>query len=152
MFVRSSVYSDLLLHKNEMKMLALNLPYIRIYYFIRITNARLKTRLHNLGAQLLSHTRTHTHSHTHTRTLTMARTKQTARKSTGGLPPRKQLATLAAIKAAPATGGVVGHEQAEVRRARLKKEKAQKRATKKARAAEDKRERKKKERQMKTAC
>ena len=36
----------------------------------------------------------------------MARTKQTARKSTGGKAPRKQLATKAARKNAPATGGV----------------------------------------------
>ena len=35
----------------------------------------------------------------------MARTKQTARKSTGGLAPRKQLATKAARKSAPQTGG-----------------------------------------------
>merc|ERR1712126_741071 len=35
----------------------------------------------------------------------MARTKQTARKSTGGKAPRKQLATKAARKSAP-TGGV----------------------------------------------
>ncbi|XP_060836330.1 uncharacterized protein LOC132918993 [Rhopalosiphum padi] len=39
-------------------------------------------------------------------TNTMARTKQTARKSTGGKAPRKQLATKAARKSAPATGGV----------------------------------------------
>jgi histone H3 len=39
-------------------------------------------------------------------TSTMARTKQTARKSTGGKAPRKQLATKAARKSAPATGGV----------------------------------------------
>ena len=39
-------------------------------------------------------------------TTTMARTKQTARKSTGGKAPRKQLATKAARKSAPATGGV----------------------------------------------
>ena len=39
-------------------------------------------------------------------TLNMARTKQTARKSTGGKAPRKQLATKAARKSAPATGGV----------------------------------------------
>merc|ERR1712240_393540 len=38
--------------------------------------------------------------------LTMARTKQTARKSTGGKAPRKQLATKAARKSAPSTGGV----------------------------------------------
>jgi len=37
---------------------------------------------------------------------TMARTKQTARKSTGGMAPRKVLATKAARKSAPATGGV----------------------------------------------
>ncbi|KAM7413578.1 hypothetical protein PAMA_020791 [Pampus argenteus] len=38
--------------------------------------------------------------------LAMARTKQTARKSTGGKAPRKQLATKAARKSAPSTGGV----------------------------------------------
>jgi len=37
----------------------------------------------------------------------MARTKQTARMSTGSLAPRKQLATKAARKSAPATGGVL---------------------------------------------
>jgi histone H3 len=36
----------------------------------------------------------------------MARTKQTARKSTGGKAPRKQLVTKAARKSAPATAGV----------------------------------------------
>ena len=36
----------------------------------------------------------------------MARTKQTARKSTGGVAPRKALATKAARKSAPACGGV----------------------------------------------
>ena len=36
----------------------------------------------------------------------MARTKQSARKSTGGKVPRKRLATKAAGKSAPATGGV----------------------------------------------
>ena len=36
----------------------------------------------------------------------MARTKQTARKSTGGQAPRKALATKAARKSAPANGGV----------------------------------------------
>ncbi|XP_028126728.1 histone H3.3-like [Camellia sinensis] len=38
--------------------------------------------------------------------VSMARTKQTARKSTGGKAPRKQLATKAARKSAPTTGGV----------------------------------------------
>jgi len=36
----------------------------------------------------------------------MARTKQTARRSTGGKAPRKQLATKAARKSGPAAGGV----------------------------------------------
>ena len=36
----------------------------------------------------------------------MARTKQTARKSTGGEAPRKQLATKAARKSQPSVGGV----------------------------------------------
>src|ERR1700690_891164 len=36
----------------------------------------------------------------------MARTKQTARNSSGGKAPRKQLGTKAARKSAPATGGV----------------------------------------------
>ena len=36
----------------------------------------------------------------------MARTKQTARKSTGGKVPRKQLATKASRKSAPTQGGV----------------------------------------------
>uniref|UniRef100_A0A3Q3FYJ6 Uncharacterized protein n=1 Tax=Kryptolebias marmoratus TaxID=37003 RepID=A0A3Q3FYJ6_KRYMA len=36
----------------------------------------------------------------------MANTKQTARKSTGGKAPRKQLTTKAARMSAPATGGV----------------------------------------------
>ena len=39
-------------------------------------------------------------------TTTMARTKQTARKSTGGKAPRKELKTKAARRSAPATGGV----------------------------------------------
>merc|ERR1711981_1274258 len=42
----------------------------------------------------------------HTHFSEMARTKQTARKSTGGKAPRKQLATKAARKSAPAIGGV----------------------------------------------
>ena len=44
--------------------------------------------------------------HSVTARRTMARTKQTARKSTGGKAPRKQLATKAARKSAPTTGGV----------------------------------------------
>jgi len=37
----------------------------------------------------------------------MARTKQTARKSTGGVTPRRQSVMLTARKAAPSTGGIV---------------------------------------------
>ena len=40
------------------------------------------------------------------RNINMAPTKQTARKSTGGKAPRKQLGTKAALKSAPATGEV----------------------------------------------
>lgn len=46
------------------------------------------------------------HKRNRLRNVIMARTKQTARKSTGGKAPRKQLATKAARKSAPATGGV----------------------------------------------
>ena len=46
------------------------------------------------------------HAPAYSLTAAMARTKQTARKSTGGKAPRKQLATKAARKSAPATGGV----------------------------------------------
>ena len=46
------------------------------------------------------------HNHSHRHLIAKARTKQTARKSTGGKAPRKQLATKAARKSAPATGGV----------------------------------------------
>ncbi|XP_059197221.1 uncharacterized protein LOC131977797 [Centropristis striata] len=46
------------------------------------------------------------HSFSSKKEVKMARTKQTARKSTGGKAPRKQLATKAARKSAPATGGV----------------------------------------------
>tara|TARA_Y100000389_G_scaffold174247_1_gene184054 strand:+ start:199 stop:906 length:708 start_codon:yes stop_codon:yes gene_type:complete len=43
----------------------------------------------------------------------MARTKQTARKSTGGRAPRRALATKAARKSAPATGGVIKRPHVE---------------------------------------
>ena len=53
-----------------------------------------------------NHTRHTRHiRHTHGQS-PMARTKQTSRKSTGGKAPRKQLATKAAAKTGPATGGV----------------------------------------------
>ena len=48
----------------------------------------------------------HAPSSSTTASSTMAHTKQAARKSTGGKAPRKQLATKAARKSAPATGGV----------------------------------------------
>ena len=52
------------------------------------------------------HTRA-SHSHfPNARSLAMARTKQTARKSTGGKAPRRKLATKAARRSFPATGGV----------------------------------------------
>ena len=51
-------------------------------------------------------TPTATPTPTPTATAKMARTKQTARISTGGKAPRRQLATKAARKSAPATGGV----------------------------------------------
>ena len=44
----------------------------------------------------------------------MARTKQTQRKSTGGKAPRKQLATKAARKSAPATGYVIRDDSCEL--------------------------------------
>ena len=64
--------------------------------------------------QYTPHTTTHTTNEeqqnklfqTHTPNFfIMARTKQTARKSTGGKAPRKQLATKAARKSAPTAGG-----------------------------------------------
>ena len=41
----------------------------------------------------------------------MARTKQTARKSTGGKAPRKQLALMMSRRQAPAKGGVKNHHR-----------------------------------------
>merc|ERR1712130_40800 len=61
-----------------------------------------------MGSTPLHHPSTHLPSHQqplHT-SIAMARTKQTARKSTGGKAPRKQLASKAARKSAPSTGGV----------------------------------------------
>merc|ERR1711988_176321 len=61
-----------------------------------------------MGSTPLHHPSTHLPSHQqplHT-SIKMARTKQTARKSTGGKAPRKQLASKAARKSAPSTGGV----------------------------------------------
>jgi histone H3 len=61
-------------------MLVHELPKLICFIFLRKTNAEKKAK--------------------------MARTKQTAKKSTGGKVPRASLATKAARKSAPATGGV----------------------------------------------
>ena len=58
------------------------------------------------AAGLIIKTNTSSHTHETQKERNMARTKQTARKSTGGKAPRKQLATKAARKSAPAIGGV----------------------------------------------
>merc|ERR1712060_501839 len=55
-----------------------------------------------MGKKLFQETLIFTHF-----TKTMARTKQTARKSTGGKAPRKQLATKAARKSAPTLGASI---------------------------------------------
>ncbi|XP_056862470.1 histone H3-like centromeric protein CSE4 [Raphanus sativus] len=68
----------------------------------RIRGERAQTHLLHHNSQHFSFT----FSREVTSNFDMARTKQTARKSTGGKAPRKQLATKAARKSAPATGGV----------------------------------------------
>ncbi|KAF9870552.1 histone H3 [Colletotrichum karsti] len=60
----------------------------------------------HLTSSTTSQLQTHQLHHHHTTSIAMARTKQTARKSTGGKAPRKQLASKAARKSAPSTGGV----------------------------------------------
>lgn len=76
------------------------IPYLRIskYRIVKIINQRLLLP-HNSKPKYYFARRIF-------QITTMARTKQTARKSTGGKAPRKQLATKAARKSAPATGGV----------------------------------------------
>merc|ERR1711870_65869 len=59
-----------------------------------------------MGSQILKPTCKCIHSRICHWKEVMARTKQTARKSTGGKAPRKQLATKAARKSAPASGGI----------------------------------------------
>jgi len=75
----------------------------------------------------------------------MARTKQTARRSTGGLAPRIALAQKAAMKSAPTEGGVKG-QKAQVSDvslyARLQAKARELRAKEEARAAKEERERK----------
>ncbi|CAM9113085.1 unnamed protein product [Chrysoparadoxa australica] len=65
--------------------------------FLRACPGRIMEGGRRKGAKASSHTRS---------AQKMARTKQTARKSTGGKAPRKQLATKAARKTAPIQGGV----------------------------------------------
>ena len=67
------------------------------------TRARLRKRCRSYPNKLISKFSV---SHLPNQKFAMARTKQTARKSTGGKAPRKQLATKAARKSAPTTGGV----------------------------------------------
>ncbi|XP_072526883.1 histone H3-like [Salminus brasiliensis] len=75
-----------------------------IFHVLRSTPyAYVHVYTHSLA---LSHTHTHSVFNVRSEFNAMARTKQTARKSTGGKAPRKQLATKAARKSAPATGGV----------------------------------------------
>lgn len=61
---------------------------------------------HRIFATFPSNSINFSHQTTHHNKVAMARTKQTARKSTGGKAPRKQLASKAARKSAPSTGGV----------------------------------------------
>jgi len=69
-----------------------------VVYTVKANPLQHSTHLHQ---KLLSIPHTHQYKSSN-----MARTKQTARKSTGGKAPRKQLASKAARKSAPSTGGV----------------------------------------------
>jgi len=68
---------------------------------VQPTSSRPPTNQQQINHQTLPH-----QSQLRSKSSTMARTKQTARKSTGGKAPRKQLASKAARKSAPSTGGV----------------------------------------------
>ncbi|GMF19828.1 unnamed protein product [Phytophthora fragariaefolia] len=68
--------------------------------------AELALKICTLDRKLANSTQTNPLSYLHFPVSAMARTKQTARKSTGGKAPRKQLATKAARKSAPSAGGV----------------------------------------------
>lgn len=71
------------------------------------SNSTMKDRCHNLQtaeAKTQQQQTKHLTTQIYDKASIMARTKQTARKSTGGKAPRKQLATKAARKSAPATG------------------------------------------------
>ena len=71
----------------------------RLFFFFTASHCFGSSLHKSSSSALLSH-----HPQTPSNSKTMARTKQTARKSTGGKAPRKQLATKAARKSAPATG------------------------------------------------
>lgn len=93
-------------HKNGVKQA------MRHVYNPTYVNIHVETKFQppNFSSRLSSSTATNISIFTQIliefKSITMARTKQTARKSTGGKAPRKQLATKAARKSAPATGGV----------------------------------------------
>ena len=75
------------------------------WQFCDVTATEVYIRVSPLEAQFNSYNKLVQHNRK-PYSIDMARTKQTARKSTGGKAPRKQLATKAARKSAPATGGV----------------------------------------------
>ena len=76
-----------------------------IYLSIRYNDGRI-FNVQTLPCLFFEFSKESLRKNLHFKSKTMARTKQTARKSTGGKAPRKQLATKAARKSAPATGGV----------------------------------------------
>ena len=76
-----------------------------IYLSIRYNDGRI-FNVQTLPCLFFEFSKESLRKNLHSKSKTMARTKQTARKSTGGKAPRKQLATKAARKSAPATGGV----------------------------------------------
>jgi hypothetical protein len=83
-------------------------PHLNLFLFHFTHHIHIHTRAFPASTPSIPSTRTATtinKSLSHL-ILTMARTKQTARKSTGGKAPRKQLASKAARKSAPSTGGV----------------------------------------------
>lgn len=71
-----------------------------------LSNQRRRPSTYIYGRFFVRASHTALYNYRQTEEKKMARTKQTARKSTGGKAPRKQLATKAARKSAPATGGV----------------------------------------------
>ncbi|KAK0373110.1 histone H3 [Colletotrichum limetticola] len=74
-------------------------PLLILLFYIHSQHIHINQQVHHHQQTNPSTPSSHT-------TAAMARTKQTARKSTGGKAPRKQLASKAARKSAPSTGGV----------------------------------------------